>query len=210
KMTKDIEKQLEKIQKTTGQSIKIDLGDISNEGGEIANSLKLLEKQYRGMTESVVKNTRIVENEFGELEEQVRSYLVTLKTADNEIKKIRISPTLDENDNEVLRQTEIQTINKANQEREKALRYEQPVRKQIEQNTQKEKERTEQLEHQVKLAQREAQIRVNDLRRRYEPVLTQEQNRQLDQYVASMNALSATTPKVQNRIRELNTDFKEI
>lgn len=210
KMTKDIEKQLEKIQKTTGQSIKIDLGDISNEGGEIANSLKLLEKQYRGMTESVVKNTRIVENEFGELEEQVRSYLVTLKTADNEIKKIRISPTLDENDNEVLRQTEIQTINKANQEREKALRYEQQVRKQIEQNTQKEKERTEQLEHQVKLAQREAQIRVNDLRRRYEPVLTQEQNRQLDQYVASMNALSATTPKVQNRIRELNTDFKEI
>lgn len=209
-ITKDIEKQIGNIQKVTNKSIDMDLSSITKESGQFSDSIKELEKQYQGTTQSIVKNTAIAKNEFGDLQEQIKSYLVTLKTIDNETKKIRIEPQLDDNDKEVLRQTEVQTINKANQEREKALKYEQQVRQQLDRNNAQEQERIKKLQQQLEIEQRMAAVRVQDFRRRYDPVITPDQNKQLDDYVASMNRLTATTPNLQHQIRSINTGFKEI
>src|SRR5690606_5889126 len=84
------------------------------------------------------------------------------------------------------------------------------LRRAVERVRQEEKEKTDELEHQVRLAQRQAQINVQNLRRRYNPVLTRDQNEQLDRYVQSMGNLTATTPNVRRHIQNLNQDFKQI
>lgn len=69
---------------------------------------------------------------------------------------------------------------------------------------------TEILRKRLEIEQRQAEIRAQDVRRRYGPVITPEQNRQLDNYVQSMKSLTATTPDVEHKIRKLNTEFKGI
>lgn len=210
KITKDIEKQVGNVQKAVDKSVKIDLGNIQKETHGIAASVKQLEKQYNGMIESVVKNVVIAEDKHGKLEERLKNYLVTVRTVDNEIKKIRLSPFEDEQGKTVLKPTDIQTVSKANQEREKALRYEQQTRKAIEKTLETSRKKTEELEHQIKLAQQQARINVQNLRRRYGTVLTAEQNQQLEAYINSMDRLSTSTPNARREIQNLNMAFKQV
>lgn len=209
KITKDIEKQVGNIQKAVNKSVKIDLGDISKENSNVVSSIKQLEKEYEGMTESIVKNVDIITNKEGEREQRLKNYLVTIRTVKNELKKIRLSP-FEEDGKSVLRPTDIQTVNKANQEREKALRYEQQTRKAIEKALEADRKRTEELRHQLEMAKQQARINVQNLRRRYGTVLTAEQNQQLEAYINSMDRLSTSTPNARREIQNLNMAFKQV
>ena len=216
---KDIEKQLGDVQKTvqqsvekiSNQSIEIDFAGVGKEGAQVVDSIKKLEESYNGTIERIVKNTRVAYDQTGDvLNEQLKDYLVTLRTVENEIKRIRLVPVEDKEGRISLRPDDIQTINAANKEREKALRYEQQVRRAIEQTVQKEKEKTEQLKHQLEMAKQQARINVQHMQRRYGAILTAEQIQQMNNYIASMDALTETTPNAMREVQRLNMAFKQI
>lgn len=170
---KDIEKQLGDVQKTvqqsvekiSSQSIEIVFTGVGKEGAQVVDSIKKLEESYNGTIERIVKIlVRIAYDKTGDvLNEQLKDYLVTLRTVENEIKRIRLIPVEDKEGRVSLRPDDIQTINAANQEREKELRYEQQIRRAVEQTIQKEKEKTEQLKYQLEMAKQQARINVQHM-----------------------------------------------
>lgn len=219
KISKDIKKQLENTQKEVKKSVKalssksveVDFAGIGKEGTHVVDSIKKIEQAYSGTTEKIIKNTRVKFDETtGALHEQLKDYLVTLRTVENEVKQIRLTPFETDDGKTRLKPDDIKTINTKNQELEKTLRYEQQVRRAVEQTLQKEKERTDQLKHQVKIAQERAKLDVQDFRRRFGAVITQEQDRALNNYLNNMEALTATTPNVRREMEKLGLEFKKI
>ncbi|MED3562240.1 phage tail tape measure protein [Bacillus xiapuensis] len=72
------------------------------------------------------------------------------------------------------------------------------------------RQKTKELEKQIALYQRQADIQANALRNNPNKILTGSQNAQLTNYLNSVNALNARTPDLQNRMRQLALDFREV
>ena len=281
KMVKDIESQMGKVKQVTERSLSIDSSSFTKEGNKFISSIKELEKQHNGMTQSVVKNTGVVENKYGQLEEQLKNYLVTVKTADNEIKKIRLSPQTDAITGKTsLQPTDIQTINNSKQARQEYINWwdralsqqrqkevvaqERANQKLIDDNykmivkrredeerlanqigalreqsmsrvareedklaktqaqyanramentkkqVEEEKKKTDELDRYIKKQQDLARRQSQELRASRGDVLTSDQNKQIDDYVRSMNEINTTTPEARRKIDDLRTGFRNI
>ncbi len=72
-----------------------------------------------------------------------------------------------------------------------------------------EKERTENLRHQIELAQKQARLKVQNLMDRNSKNMTDQDKNELNNYVKSMEAIDATTPKARQQIQMLNHEFKQ-
>jgi TP901 family phage tail tape measure protein len=72
------------------------------------------------------------------------------------------------------------------------------------------REKTKELEKQLELYRRQAEIQVNALRNNPNKIISSTQDTQLTNYLNSVNALNARTPDLQNRMRQLALDFREV
>ncbi|MFK3812389.1 phage tail tape measure protein [Bacillus halotolerans] len=72
------------------------------------------------------------------------------------------------------------------------------------------KARTKELEHQVSLYQRQAQVNVKSLNDRYGTSISPESSRALQNYINSVNQLSARTPNISRQMQNLSMEFREI
>ncbi|MCY8301588.1 phage tail tape measure protein [Bacillus spizizenii] len=72
------------------------------------------------------------------------------------------------------------------------------------------KARTKELEHQVSLYQRQAQLNVKSLNDRYGTSISPESSRALQNYINSVNQLSARTPNISRQMQNLSMQFREI
>lgn len=72
------------------------------------------------------------------------------------------------------------------------------------------KARTKELEHQVSLYQRQAQLNVKSLNDRYGTSISPESSRALQNYINSVNQLSARTPNISRQMQNLSMEFREI
>ncbi|WP_280150040.1 phage tail tape measure protein [Bacillus subtilis] len=72
------------------------------------------------------------------------------------------------------------------------------------------KARTKELEHQVSLYQRQAQLNVKSLNDRYGTSISPESSRALQNYINSVNQLSARTPNISRQMQNFSMQFREI
>ncbi|CAI6306562.1 Prophage-derived putative transglycosylase [Bacillus subtilis] len=72
------------------------------------------------------------------------------------------------------------------------------------------KARTKELEHQISLYQRQAQLNVKSLNDRYGTSISPESSRALQNYINSVNQLSARTPNISRQMQNFSMQFREI
>ncbi|RYI30620.1 phage tail tape measure protein [Bacillus infantis] len=72
------------------------------------------------------------------------------------------------------------------------------------------RKQTKELEHQLDLYRKQAEINAQNLRRRYGNALGDDGNRQLNNYLAAVNRLSAVTPNVNQQMQQLAMQFRSI
>ncbi|MCY9261589.1 phage tail tape measure protein [Bacillus spizizenii] len=72
------------------------------------------------------------------------------------------------------------------------------------------KTKTKELEHQVQLYQRQAQINVQNLNARYGNSLSTANSSSLQNYLNSVNQLTARTPILRTQMQNLNMQFREV
>ncbi|MCY9239111.1 phage tail tape measure protein [Bacillus paralicheniformis] len=70
--------------------------------------------------------------------------------------------------------------------------------------------KTKELERQLELYRRQAQVNTQNLQNRYGSSLSQGSNLQLQQYLSSVNQLTARTPNLRNQMASLNMQFREM
>ncbi|MCY8944291.1 phage tail tape measure protein, partial [Bacillus atrophaeus] len=70
--------------------------------------------------------------------------------------------------------------------------------------------KNKELERQVQLYQRAAQLNANKLKSTYGNNLSAQSNQQIQQYLNSVNQLSAKTPALSSKIQSLNMKFREL
>lgn len=240
KLNQNMQKQLGNLGQGTGNvgkqitdSVSIDMNQLRKNHAEVFAEIDKLQKHYGGTIQSIQRQGGLDLTDTKE-PERLNRVNVALKDLNGTIRNFEI---LNEEDGlNIVGFNETANIEKARKEterlteamargREQSLERQRKEQEKLAQNqakhvnkaindsykeAQAEKEKTEQLEHQLHLAQRQAQIKVQDLRRRYKPVLTREDNEALDRYVNSMNRLNTATPNVSRQIQVLNTDFREI
>ncbi|TCJ01044.1 phage tail tape measure protein [Cytobacillus praedii] len=77
-------------------------------------------------------------------------------------------------------------------------------------NSSKAREKSKELEHQLKLYQQQAQINVQNLQRRYGSSLGDEGTRSLNNYLASVNRLTTQTPNLNRQMQQLSMNFRSL
>ncbi|MBW7632518.1 phage tail tape measure protein [Bacillus licheniformis] len=70
--------------------------------------------------------------------------------------------------------------------------------------------KTKELERQLELYRRQAQVNTQNLQNRYGSSLSNASNQQLQQYLNSVNQLTARTPNLRNQMASLNMQFREM
>ncbi|PLR72325.1 phage tail tape measure protein [Bacillus sp. UMB0728] len=72
------------------------------------------------------------------------------------------------------------------------------------------RKQTRELEHQLDLYRKQAEINAQNLRRRYGSALGDDGNRQLNNYLAAVNRLKATTPNLNQQMQQLAMQFRSV
>lgn len=70
--------------------------------------------------------------------------------------------------------------------------------------------KTKELERQLELYRRQAQVNTQNLQNRYGSSLSSASNQQIQQYLNSVNQLTARTPNLRNQMASLNMQFREM
>lgn len=70
--------------------------------------------------------------------------------------------------------------------------------------------KTKELERQLELYRRQAQVNTQNLQNRYGNSLSNASNQQIQQYLNSVNQLTARTPNLRNQMANLNMQFREM
>lgn len=70
--------------------------------------------------------------------------------------------------------------------------------------------KTKEIERQLELYRRQAQVNTQNLQNRYGSSLSNASNQQLHQYLNSVNQLTARTPNLTNQMASLNMQFREM
>ncbi|MBX0320208.1 phage tail tape measure protein [Shouchella clausii] len=108
---------------------------------------------------------------------------------------------------EMISQRTVQNVDKSNKMREREVQMRQKVSQQLEKNKITEQQKTKELQHQIELYKRQAQINVQNLNRTHGP---QVDKTAIDGYLRQVSALSASTPNVSQKMKELEVGFREI
>ncbi|WP_405101407.1 hypothetical protein [Oceanobacillus sp. FSL H7-0719] len=214
-------------------SVSINMDSLRKNHREAFNEIDKLLKHYGGSVSSIRKSGGLDITDNGKVTEQLNKYNVAMKDLNGVVRNFEIRNMAD--GLEIVDFNEITNVEKAmkNQEkladsmargREQSMERQRKEQEKLAQTQARfsnkaiddahkealaEKKKTDELAHQIKLAQQQAAINVQNFKRRYNPVITPEQNQQLDDYVASMNRLTTITPNVSRSIKDLNMGFKQ-
>lgn len=171
------------------------------------------------INDNLASRQKIINNLTQEFEKLAKSGFVS----NEEVKKIVDSLRGDTVDNKIIEnaQRRLQIIkeeaaiseklnrelNKSLQERERALRYEHQVRNAIERRNEAERKKTQELEHQLSLYKRQAQLNAQNILRTHGTTVDREA---LKDYLGQVQSLSVATPNLNKHMQDLNMRFKEI
>lgn len=148
-----------------------------------------LTKNIDPVTQNVKDFTLQLEKANGEVQRLKFSLADAFTSEDGKLRDLQLY--------QVARQT---VINDEQRLREKQLQTEQKLQRQIE-------EQNKDLDHQLQLYQRQAQINTQNLRRTHGGYVD---NTALNNYLDSVNRLSRDTPDLTKHMQNLNMQFKEI
>ncbi|MFK3936697.1 hypothetical protein ACI2JA_04165 [Alkalihalobacillus sp. NPDC078783] len=192
-------------------------GGLKGEFAEIvqrANQTSDSMKKSSGHTNEVVKQTKALNLELN------KTYELTKRTTTENAKGARttteayksaqtgLTQTLKLNQHgEVVQRKVTNNVVKQNSEREKALRYEQQVRNNIEKNRQAEERKTKELQQQLRIYQQQAALNAQNIRRTHG---THVDNTGLNNYLNSVNNLNARTPNLTHQMQNLNMEFRKL
>lgn len=208
-LSQDIQREMANVQKSIKPAkinpVEIDVASIQKDTGAISRSIREYEKQFNATTTAVTKN---VNQQTGE----VQSLSVSMRNLKNEMMHMKLTPFEGQNGQLEYRLNEqnMRVVRQTAQEKERLLRYENSTRQAIERNKNAEQQKTRELQQQLDLYRRQAQVNVDNIRRTHGSVLTPETNRELDNYIKNVNALSTTTPNVRNQMKNLDMTFREL
>ncbi|WP_226035603.1 hypothetical protein [Aquibacillus saliphilus] len=208
-LSSELKNQVAKVNKKD-KTIDMDVNtaNLNKEFKVVSNTVEGLKREFGATTASVQKNIDAQEG-------NIKSFIVTLKKAGDETRRIRLTPEVDD----VTKKTkfiarDLTEINNLEEERIKKLKAGLAVINKHEKTSndllRTQLKESDELDHQVRKAKELAKYKRQDLERRYGSVLTPDQNKQLDNYINSMNRITKDTPKAKRQIDQLNTSFKGI
>lgn len=190
--------------------LKGEFSELVKTANQASDSMK---KSSGAVTESA-KQTKVLNAELN------KSYEITKKTVAENAKGVRTTTEayksaetgatllLKRNQHgEIVSRKATQNIQQQNAEREKALRYEQTVRNQIEKTRIAEERKTKELREQLALYQRQASLNKQNIVRTHG---TSVNKGDLSDWSRQVQSLSSTTPHLDSRMKDLNMRFREI
>lgn len=228
---KIISEQLE----TIGKNLKVTIGVNDNELDALAKKVGKLQEQINKNQTSVVSNTEtkklqslstdlqeIINKQkelgqvsykttFNPLTEQVEKLDITLERANGEVKRLKYElaslKNIEVQGKNPYILTSEQTIDKSQAIREKQLKQEEAINKQLEERKSKQAKEISNLEHTIKLYKERARIQVSGLVNRYGNDID---SKALETYLNNIRNISATTPDARKRMEELSLAYRDI
>jgi len=228
-----IQKQLNTIQNKLNLTIGIDAQQIN----QIANQVKQLQSQFekqskgikiiddenvissvnqikKGMPEIYTSIDKALEKykQFGQVKieksfdpvtRELNGFTLQLQKAQGLIEKIKLDLVqlkMPDGTQDVFQVTNRKIVDDTEKIREKQLQLEQKIGTQVQKQNEK-------LQHQLEIFKRQAEINAKNLQRRYGDTVDASA---LNNYLASVRSLNASTPDVKRKMDELNMTFKEI
>lgn len=171
-----------------------------NAQGNVTGSSQKYRDNFTDVTYNANKNgeltsTRIVQNldQQNKAVEILRQRLLELNKAGviTNSSLSRLSTILNNNQSEATLNRMTQALNRA-------------------QDSSKTREQNKELERQLELYKRNAEIQVNALKNNNHKILSTEQQTALQNYLNSVKALNTNTPQLQHQMRQLALDFREV
>ena len=212
-------------------SVSVDMDKLRKNHADAFKEIDKLTKHYNGAVTSIKKQGGIDLTDKDDIE-KLNRYNIAIKDLEGVVRNFQINNTDD--GLQVVGFDEINNIEKAQKETQKLadqmgklreqskLRVDNEQEKSLkEQNkwinknaddsrkqVEIDKKKTDELEYQIQKAKELAKYKRKDLERRYGSVLTNDQNKQLDDYINSMNRITPATKNSKRAIEQLNTGFK--
>lgn len=217
-------------------SISVDVDKLRKNNAQAFQEIDKLTKHYNSSLTSLTRSGGIDLADNDDIE-RLQKVNVAMKDLDGTVRKFQIrTDDLTDSGFRIVSFDEVNNIEKATKEaqkladamgkgREQSLARQRAEQEKLAQTQAKfsnkaiddahkealaEKKKTDEMQHQLKLARDQAAINVQNLRRRYAPVLTPEDNQALDNYLNNMGKLNATDPLVRRHIQNLNMGFKGV
>lgn len=205
----NLQKQVQNIQnRLERQGIKglkiIDIEDVKSQGKELFKTLDDVINKYKNLGKIDIKK------EFDPATKELSSFVLELEKGNGIIEKMKFNlvNTLDGNVvDEHFILDKITQIDKTATIQEKILQTQHKTNVELEKIRQKEKERTDELEHQLQIFKQQQAIRVQEASRRYKGLID---NNELEDYLKKVNQLSVDTPNVQRQMRSFAMELKQI
>lgn len=232
--------QVEKKVQSLGRSgsyqsaLGFDVDKLRKNNSEIFAEVDKLTKHYNSTVTSMTKRggVRIVDGD--KANEDLRRVNVAMKDLNGTVRSFQMLNT--ENGVRVVAMDEIHTIEKANKEaqkladqmgkgRERSAERQRKAEEKLAQTqarhsnkaiedankeAQAQRKRTEELDRYIKKQQALARNQTQELRSVKGNVISPEQNKQIDDYVNSMNNISSSTPNARNQIDNLKQGFSDL
>lgn len=191
------ERQSKGIKIIDDQSVLSSINQIKKGIPEIYTSIDKALEKYKQFGQVKIEKT------FDPITRELDGFTLQLHKAQGLIEKIKfdlVQIKMPNGTQNVFQVTDRKIIDDTEKLREKQLQVEQRIDSQIQKQNEK-------LQHQLDLFKRQAEINAKNLQRRYGDAVD---TNALNNYLASVRSLSATTPDVKRKMEELNMTFKEI
>lgn len=207
-LSQNIQREMANVQKSIKPEkidiVKLDADKIRKQSGVITDAMTKYEKQFKGTARNVSAHVNQITGDLQKVSMSIRNN-------HDEIVKMELVP-YEKDGREALRLSEknLEIRRMSAAEIEKEGRNKQKLADQSKKNQALEQQKTRELQQQLDLYRRQAQVNVDNIRRTHGSVLTPETNRELDNYIKNVNALSATTPNVRNQMKNLDMTFREL
>ncbi|PLR99650.1 phage tail tape measure protein [Bacillus sp. T33-2] len=194
-------KELSKLQNALQRSSKTNM--VSNKDVSAAKEI------YTSLDRAVEKYSKLgsvkISQNFNPMTKELEKFQLTVTRANGEVEKLKFELASLKGMKGIngFALTGRSTNDNTAAIRERQLQQEQAINRQIVQ-------RTQTLRNQLEIYKRQAELQANNLKNNRNKVLSDEQQTSLRNYLNNINALNASTPNLQQKMRQLSLDFREI
>lgn len=205
KQLKDFDKAIKQIQNSInnqGQGVKIKPQVDTSQFKEVYTSIDKAIAHYKELGSVKISNTSI-----NPLNNEVQKFTLSVTNAFGVVEKLKFE-LANLKGVQGLPQNSVVLTGKSSTDNTQAildrqLQQEQAINKTVEQ-------RSQALKNQLEIYKRQAEIQANALKNNDHKILSSDQQVGLQNYLRDVNALNANTPHLQQRMRQLSLDYREI
>lgn len=154
-------------------------------------------------------SVKISNDSINPLTNDVEKFTLTITKATGEVDKLKFELAslngiqIDGKQNQIYMPTKSSSVDNTQAQLERQLQQEQEINKTVDQ-------RSQALQQQISLYQRQAELQATNLMNNPNKTLSTDQQTSLQNYLNSVKSLDTETPNVQNQMKNLSQDFREI